>query len=556
MVGKSSRRQRTEVGAKATDELVVALLIGLGARCFQRDEPENVGEQRVHRADDGLVGEPRRPQDVVDRLTKAEPVWPESRLMERQRDDRRVVEKLLAERLADRSELIGPVGGGIDGEVEAGVDLIDQAIDQVGFALHVRVQRIRADMEALCQPAHRKRIRTVLLEEGESRLDDLLARQRPKRSCRQRCDATCKGCRVRGRCGCHLYSVQATVQYGVQYTVTELMPADRNRTSNSRPARLGRYVSCALAAGAIVRLLMLYERRLLARLHTTPDEDDGDWSFPQERTYEVETPDGGSIHVAECGAGRPIVLLHGHGASLEIFARLAARLAAAGQLVIAIDHRGFGRSSAMPATFGFDGLIDDVATVLERLDLRGAVIVGHSMGGAVALGLAVNRPEIVDERVAALVLVNSTARGPADRRLVRAKATVFDWSITERVGRHPRVGVLVSSMNFGVDARHSHVVAARAAGAMSPASRRPGFTRRLLGIDLSEGLANVSVPVLALAGSADRVLAVSESEWIIDRVPDGRLEVFAGAGHVLPVERSGPVAEVIVRFADDLDHSG
>jgi pimeloyl-ACP methyl ester carboxylesterase len=334
------------------------------------------------------------------------------------------------------------------------------------------------------------------------------------------------------------------------------MTADRNRTPNSGSARLRRYAGGALAAGAIVHLLMRYERRLLARLDNRPDEDDRALSFPHERTYEVEMRDGASIHVAECGAGRPVVLLHGHGASLEIFALLAARLAAAGQRVIAIDHRGFGQSSEMPPTFGFDGLVDDVGTVLERLDLRETVIVGHSMGGAVALGLAVDRPEIVDERVAALVVVNSTARGPADRPLVRAKATVLDWSVTERVARHPRVGVLVSSMNFGADARHSHVVAARAAGAMSPASRRPGFTRRLLGIDLSEGLANVRVPVLALAGSVDRVLPVSESEWIVGRVPNGRLEVLAGAGHVLPVERSGPVAEIIVRFADDLDRSG
>ena len=65
----------------------------------------------------------------------------------------------------------------------------------------------------------------------------------------------------------------------------------------------------------------------------------------------------------------------------------------------------------MPPTFGFGGLVDDVATVLEALDLHDVVVVGHSMGGAVALGLAIDRPDVVAERVAALVVVNGSARG-------------------------------------------------------------------------------------------------------------------------------------------------
>ena len=157
--------------------------------------------------------------------------------------------------------------------------------------------------------------------------------------------------------------------------------------------------------GALVAGVVIYEHRVLARLDATPDPDPGEsFAFPAERTHAIATPDGGRLHAEECGCGRPVVLLHGHGANLGTFALLAPWLVAGGRRVVAVDQRGFGRSSAVPEAFGFDGLVDDLATVLGVLDLRGAIVVGHSMGGAVALGLAVERPDVIADRVSALVL--------------------------------------------------------------------------------------------------------------------------------------------------------
>jgi pimeloyl-ACP methyl ester carboxylesterase len=318
-----------------------------------------------------------------------------------------------------------------------------------------------------------------------------------------------------------------------------------------------RYLVPAGLAGAVVAGVVIYEHRVLAGLDATPDPDRADgFAFPAERIHAIATPDGGTLHAEECGSGRPVVLLHGHGANLGIFAPLAAELMAGGRRVVAVDQRGFGRSSAVPSTFGFDGLVDDLATVLGVLDLRDAIVVGHSMGGAVALGLAVDRPDLVAERVSALVLVNSSARGPADRPLLRAKAAALDWSLTEHVGRHRRHGMVLARANFGSEPRRSDVEAVRAIGFASPARRRLGFTRRLLGIDLSGRLSDVRVPVLVLAGAADRVLPPSESRRIAEAVRSARLCVFQGAGHMLPVERSEQVAEQILRFADDVDVAG
>ena len=92
--------------------------------------------------------------------------------------------------------------------------------------------------------------------------------------------------------------------------------------------------------------------------------------------------------------------------------------------------------------------------------------------------------------------------------------------------------------------------ATRAIGLASPVARRQGFARRLLGVDLTEQLGSVDVPVLALTGSSDRVISARESERLVRLLPDARLEVFPNTGHMLPMERSDEVAALILQFAD------
>ena len=174
------------------------------------------------------------------------------------------------------------------------------------------------------------------------------------------------------------------------------------------------------------------------------------------------------------------------------------------------------------------------------------------MGGAVALGLAVSRPDVVKEHVAGLVLINSSARGPADRVLTRAKAAMLDWTVVERLSRHPRHGIASARKNFGVDPRRSHVAAARAIGYDSPISSRRGFSRRLLGIDLTTALPSIRLPVLAVAGSADRVVPPAGSVELAELIPGARFELIEGAGHMLPMERSADVADLIAQLAADL----
>lgn len=103
-------------------------------------------------------------------------------------------------------------------------------------------------------------------------------------------------------------------------------------------------------------------------------------------------------------AGAPVVLLHGSGSNSRTWDRFAARLTTAGHRAIAIDLRGHA-ASARTADYALTSIRDDVLGLLELLDLRDVVLVGHSVGGYAALAAARHAPD----RIARLVLEDLAA---------------------------------------------------------------------------------------------------------------------------------------------------
>lgn len=95
----------------------------------------------------------------------------------------------------------------------------------------------------------------------------------------------------------------------------------------------------------------------------------------------IETRDGAGLFCRSWGAGRPIVFVHGWGVSGEVWQYQMAALSQHARC-ITYDKRGHGRSSDPGQGYDYDSLADDLAAVFDGLDLREAVLVGHSMGPA------------------------------------------------------------------------------------------------------------------------------------------------------------------------------
>jgi pimeloyl-ACP methyl ester carboxylesterase len=275
----------------------------------------------------------------------------------------------------------------------------------------------------------------------------------------------------------------------------------------------------------------------------------------------VAVSDGGQIHTVERGQGPPIVLVHGVTLGVAVWAPQLRALADDGHRVIAVGQRGHGRSLAGEGGYSLERLADDLAEVLDALEVTGAVLVGHSMGGMVAQLLAVRRADELRRRVAGLVLV-ATSSGPVmpgpTARLSRLLSGGADRSLrrAERRGRgilpHEDLGPVVARMCFGADPSPADLELTRATmTAMSP-SAVSGLLPGLLSFDVRARLGAVDVPTWVVSGSRDVLTPPRMARATAAAIPGARLVVYEGCGHMVMLERAEELDLLLERVAAEV----
>jgi len=310
-------------------------------------------------------------------------------------------------------------------------------------------------------------------------------------------------------------------------------------------------VAAGIAAGAAAAGYA-GERALLRSLRARPDPDDGLLGdLPVDETYRLATHDGGVAYAVSRGHGPPIVFSHGVTISSEVWVKQFQELPAAGVRTIAFDHRGHGASVAGSSGHSIDNLAADLCTILEQLDLRGAVLVGHSMGGVATQAFALQHPEVLRERVAGVVLLSTLAKTSvsASRRLRCLAERVTGRFDVGRLASYPDLGTLVARVGFGRQPVASQVELNRQMLAgCEPATARQA-TAALLGLDLTAALPSLDVPALVIGGTADVITPPAESRRVAALIPGARLELLAGAGHMIMLERTATFHRLLLDFA-------
>jgi pimeloyl-ACP methyl ester carboxylesterase len=251
--------------------------------------------------------------------------------------------------------------------------------------------------------------------------------------------------------------------------------------------------------------------------------------------------DTASVHVEDTGrAGPALVFLHYWGGSVRTWYPVIECLTAR---CVALDHRGWGRSSAPETGYATADLAGDAQAVITALELDDYVLVGHSMGGKVAQLLATRRPAGL--RGAVLVAPAPAKPVPIPDGVRAQMATAYE----SRESVLAALDVVLSHAPLS-DALREQVVEDSLAGAS--AAKREWPARTILE-DVSADLARIDVPVLVVVGEHDRVEPVEVMRGnVAGVIPGARLDVVPGAGHLLPLERPEQLAARIDTFCKEL----
>lgn len=265
------------------------------------------------------------------------------------------------------------------------------------------------------------------------------------------------------------------------------------------------------------------------------------------------TRDNTEIYFKDWGSGQPIVFSHGWPLSSDAWEDQMFFLASHGYRCIAHDRRGHGRSSQPWQGNDMDTYADDLAQLVDHLDLKDVVHVGHSTGGGeVARFLG----KYGSKRAAKAVLIGAVppVMLKSDKNPGGLPMEVFDGLRKSVLGDRSQFWIDLSMPFYGYnrpEAKESEGVRRSfwLQGMMCGMPASYFCIKAFSETDMTEDLKNIDVPVLFLHGDDDQIVPIADSaELAVKLVKNGTLKVYKGAPHGMPTTRKDQVNADLLAF--------
>ncbi|WP_053227361.1 alpha/beta fold hydrolase [Solirubrobacter soli] len=241
------------------------------------------------------------------------------------------------------------------------------------------------------------------------------------------------------------------------------------------------------------------------------------------------------------GEGEPVLLVMGLGLSGGAWWRTVDTLSQRFR-VITFDNRGVGRSRGLTPAYTTEALADDAVAVLDALAIEQANIYGLSLGGMVAQQIALRHPR----RVRSLVLGATT---PGGRKAKLADEEVMNFFSTR--GNLSREEAAWASVAYNYSRRcrdeHSDRIAEDIRRRLEYEFDEAAYQAQMMAAAMhncTSRLGRIGMPALVIHGEEDRVVPVANAHLIASRLPQGRLHLLEGAGHLYTTEAPEADAEV------------
>ncbi len=263
--------------------------------------------------------------------------------------------------------------------------------------------------------------------------------------------------------------------------------------------------------------------------------------------------DGANVHYQEAGEAHApaMILIHGFAASNLVWSKVLLELAEAGLRVIAPDLLGYGYSDKpRNLDYTIPRQAEMIVSLMQRLGIKRALLVGSSYGGAIAATVALDHPELVEK----LILVGAVTNNKPTRFLLM------------RLFGSPVIGDILSPLLVGsrrllrtrmkrVYDRHSWVLDERRVDARHLPLRTRGAHRAIIRTvrnwdaqRISRDAHLLAAPTLLIWGDTDREVPLKDGERLQEEIPESRLIVFRACGHLPQEEYPREFVEVVLDF--------
>lgn len=289
-----------------------------------------------------------------------------------------------------------------------------------------------------------------------------------------------------------------------------------------------------------------------------------------QRERMIHLPDGAGLYVEEAGppSRRGAVFVHGSALRTDLWHYQMDGIG--DHRLVFYDLRGHGRSHPKgELPFTIENLARDLEAVIDDAELEEAVIVGHSVGGMIALQLCALRNEWLGSRIKGLVLCNTTYRPAYDTSIGGAVVSKIERVIRHPLdaiaGHHDRIERLrkivrpsdqiffaVAYAAFGPGASAKQIDFTYDMTADTSADVVFDLVKCYRDFDVTDVLSEVTVPALVLAGTHDRLTIAGASEYIAQHLPKADLRILDGCGHMTMLERHHDFNDLVGSFLDDV----
>ena len=254
----------------------------------------------------------------------------------------------------------------------------------------------------------------------------------------------------------------------------------------------------------------------------------------------IETDDGASLFHVDWGTGKPVLFTHAWGLNADIWEYQLIELVDQGLRCVAYDRRGHGRSSDPGRGYDYDRLADDLAAVMNQLDLTDVTLVAHSMGNGEAVRYLRRHGSA---RIARLVMLStippqSTSDfSPLIAGLKQDRPAFFAKGVAAFTGGHPAVS---PAMTEWIVAQFMRASPKGTIACMHSIARG----------DFRADMRAVTVPTLIAHGDKDMVNPLdTTAQKVAELIPGSTLKVYEGAPHGLVITHRDRLARDILAFA-------